>query len=68
MNLQQLKDHLIETADMTGIYEKIKVDAREQTSVYFRDLDKLQIAHLEDNGYDVIWDRACTWYEVSGWL
>lgn len=68
MNLQQLKSQLSAKAVMTMIYDQIKEDANSgENASTFGELDKFQIAHLEGNGYDVRWDRACTWYEVSGW-
>lgn len=64
------------TMTMEEIYARIKLLYEEgSTSCVFRhrgvpDEDEIsdrQVDQLRADGYYVVWNRACLWYEVSGW-
>lgn len=76
MNLEELKQSLDNKMDMSYIYSKIRNAAEDgETKVYFdhrgsEDDDEIsdtQVEILREQGYAVHWERACLWYEVSGW-
>lgn len=76
MNLQELKENLHVKTDMTYIYSKIKSYAEDgEKQAYFNhrgcqdedEISEVQVAILREQGYDVSWNRACLWYQVSGW-
>lgn len=76
MNLQQLKSNIHTESDMSAIYYKIKSYAQDgEKEVYFNhrgneeedEISDVQVAILRENGYTVEWNRACLWYEISGW-
>lgn len=76
MNLQELKHNLRVETDMSDIYAKIRSYAEDGESyVPFNhrgcaeedEITDVQVAILREQGYTVTWERACLWYEVSGW-
>jgi len=76
MNLQELKQNIRVETDMSDIYSKIKEWAElGSKEVYFNhrgneeedEISEVQVAILCENGYTVEWNRACLWYEISGW-
>lgn len=76
MNLQELKQQVSVETDMSDIYWKIKSYARDgEKEVLFNhrgnaeedEISDVQVAILREQGYTVNWNRACLWYEVSGW-
>lgn len=76
MNLQELKQSIRSEADMSSIYKKIKRCAEAgEKKVYFDhrgceeedEITDTQVEILREQGYAVHWERACLWYEVSGW-
>lgn len=76
MNLQELKQSIRVETDMSDIYYRIKLDAEcgESYSTFSHrgneeedEISDVQVAILREAGYTVEWDRACLWYEVSGW-
>jgi hypothetical protein len=76
MNLAQLKQNIRVETDMSFIYSKIKSYAEDgDKEVYFNhrgneeedEITEVQVAILREAGYAVEWNRACLWYQVSGW-
>lgn len=76
MNLSELKQNIRVETDMSSIYSKIKSYAEDgEKEVYFNhcgrkeedEISDAQVEILRENGYTVTWNRACLWYEVSGW-
>lgn len=76
MKLSELKSNIYEELDMSAIYSRIKSYAENgETYVPFEhrgceeedQISELQVAILCEAGYTVQWNRACLWYEVSGW-
>lgn len=76
MNLEELKNGICVQTDMSAIYSKIKSYAEDGSNeVYFNhrgceeedEISDLQVEILREAGYTVHWNRACLWYEVSGW-
>lgn len=76
MNLQELKQNIRVETDMSDIYSKIKRYAQDGgKEVYFNhrgneqedEISDVQVAILREAGYTVEWNRACLWFEVSGW-
>lgn len=76
MNLQELKQSIRVEVDMSDIYDKIKRNAEDGESyIIFHhrgcekedEISDVQVTILRDAGYTVEWERACLWYEVSGW-
>ena len=63
------------TLTMDEIYEQIKYCYDGNLNCYFRhgssscddEISKRQVDQLRADGYTVEWNRACLWYEVSGW-
>lgn len=70
MNLQELRQSLFDAEDMTEIYAKIRDWAAQGSSEVYINQDEatdVQIEKLCEDGYTVHWNRACLWWEVSGW-
>lgn len=76
MNLQELRQNIRVETDMSDIYSKIKRYAQDgEKEVYFNhrgneqedEISDVQVAILREAGYTVEWNRACLWFEVSGW-
>ncbi|MNV96873.1 hypothetical protein D3C71_1919200 [compost metagenome] len=76
MNLQELKQNIRDEVDMSAIYSRIKCEAQAgESSTRFShgyidqedEISEVQVAILRENGYTVEWNRACLWYEISGW-
>lgn len=76
MKLSELKSNIYEELDMSAIYSRIKSYAEDGESYVPFDhrgceeedqISELQVAMLREAGYTVQWNRACLWYEVSGW-
>lgn len=74
MNLEELKQRI--KPDMTDIYSRIKRNAEDGESYatfghgYIDQEDEIseaQVDILQEQGYTVLWNRSCLWYEVSGW-
>ena len=76
MKLSELKSNIYEEVDMSAIYSRIKHYAETGESYVPFDhrgcdeddeISEVQVAILREAGYTVEWNRACLWYEVSGW-
>lgn len=76
MKLSYLKSSIYEEVDMSYIYSRIKSYAEGGESYVPFDhrgceeedqISEVQVAILREAGYTVQWNRACLWYEVSGW-
>lgn len=63
------------TLTMEEIYSRILDCYENGNACYFKhgsssfedEISDHQVAQLWSDGYTVEWNRACLWYEVSGW-
>ena len=81
MTLDELKEEIQECGEdtyytMDDIYSIIKENyhagssscvLRHGNASWVDEISKRQVDQLRADGYTVEWNRACLWYEVSGW-
>lgn len=78
MNLEELRKAIYATAGMQPIHQKIlDKSIQGENSVRFDynhtnvpvegKMNSRQAEILREDGYTIEYNRACLWYEVSGW-